>query len=85
MLTATFVLTYDSGEITTFYQPFCIYHGSFYDDIKEFVAINSQMLPTLESTTFVNFESKQNIQVIPSLLTTSTRPNEIAAVITIPS
>ena len=65
---AKFILTYDSGETVSYYQPFNIYHGSFYDDIKEYVAINSQILPVSYNTTFVNFESKNNIQIVPSLL-----------------
>ena len=68
-LTSNFVLTYNSGEKVYFYQPLQIYHGSFYDDIVDLVAINTQILPVSANTTFVNFESKNNVQVIPSLLT----------------
>jgi len=68
-LTSCFSLIYNSGETVYFYQPLQIYRGSFYDDIVDLVAINTQILPVSSNITFVNFESKNNIQVIPSMLT----------------
>jgi len=81
---AKFILTYDSGETVSFYQPFNIYHGSFYDDIKEYVAINSQILPISYNTTFVNFESKNNIQIVPSLLTSLSSSTQYTSLTSIP-
>ena len=67
-LTATFTLYYDNGAITTIYQPHTLYWASFYDDITELVAINTQIQPVSTNRTFVNLESKRNIQTLPSLL-----------------
>jgi hypothetical protein len=50
------------------YQPIVIYWGSFYDEIKELVAINTQITPTSSNYTYVNLESKHNIQIIPTIL-----------------
>jgi hypothetical protein len=69
LLSASFVFYYDNGAITTVYQPLNIYWGSFYDDIKEIVAINTQITPTSSSDTFVNLESQENVSVIPAILT----------------
>lgn len=71
LLTATFTFYYDNGAVTTMYQPVNVYWGSFYDDITELVAINTQIQPISTNRTFVNLESKQDIRVIPSLLDTT--------------
>lgn len=93
-LTSCFTLTYNSGEIVYFYQPLQVYQGSFYDDVIDLVAISTQILPTSANTTFVNFESKNDIQIIPSLLTangqytntlTIALPQESAIVLEIPA
>jgi hypothetical protein len=67
-LSASFVFYYDNGAITTVYQPLVIYWGSFYDEIKELVAINTQIQPISTNRTFVNLESKQYTQILPCLL-----------------
>ena len=68
MLTASFTFYYTNSCIATIRQPLNIYWASFYDDIKELVAINSQVLPLSTNNTFINLESMQNTQVIPSIL-----------------
>jgi len=67
-LTASFTFYYSNSCIATVSQPIELYWSSFYDDIKELVAINTQVLPLTTSNTFVNFEGKQNTQIIPSIL-----------------
>lgn len=70
-VTAKFTLTYDNGSVAYFEQPIRIYHGSFYDDTVELVAINTQIQPLSSNNTFINFESKYNVQTIPSILATT--------------
>ena len=70
-LSAMFTFYYDNGAIATLYQPLVIYWGSFYDDIKELVAINTQITPTSSSDTFVNLECQENVSVIPAVLSRS--------------
>ena len=67
-LTATFTFFYNNGAITTIYQPLVVYWGSFYDEIKELVAINTQITPMSSSNTFVNLECQSNVSVIPTIL-----------------
>ena len=67
-LTASFTFFYSNSCIATIRQPICLYWASFYDDIKELVAINSQVLPLSTNNTFINLESMQNTQIIPSIL-----------------
>lgn len=74
LLTASFKFYYDNGAITTIYQPLALYWGSFYDDITELVAINTQIQPVSTNRTFVNLESKQYTQILPSLLDTTGLP-----------
>jgi hypothetical protein len=68
-LSANFVFYYDNGAITTIYQPLTIYWGSYYDHIKELVAINTQITPTSSSDTFVNLECQEGVSIIPAILT----------------
>jgi hypothetical protein len=79
-LTPKIKLTYDNNSIVTYEQPLHIYWGSFYDEIKELVAINSQILPLSTSPTFVNLESQENICIIPSILTTTN--NTVTSILT---
>jgi hypothetical protein len=67
-LTAALTFYYSNSCITTIKQPINVYWASFYDDIKELVAINTQVLPLSTNNTFVNLESMQNTQMIPSIL-----------------
>jgi len=67
-LTASFTFFYTSSSVITVHQPLNIYWGSFYDDVIEVVAINSQIQPLSTNNTFVNFESRGSVQVVPSVL-----------------
>ena len=67
-LTASFTFYYSNSCIATVKQPITLYWASFYDGIKELVAINSQVLPLSTNNTFINLENMQNIQIIPSIL-----------------
>ena len=67
-LTASFTFYYSNSCIATVKQPIKLYWASFYDEIKEIVAINTQVLPVSTNNTFVNFEGTQNAQIIPSIL-----------------
>lgn len=64
----SFTFYYDNGIIATINQPLRIHWGSFYDEIKELVAINTQIVPLSTNYTFVNLESKENVQIIPAIL-----------------
>jgi hypothetical protein len=67
-LTASLTFYYSNSCIATVKQPLKLYWASFYDEIKELVAINSQVLPISTNNTFINLESMQNTQIIPSIL-----------------
>lgn len=67
-LTASLTFYYSNSCITTVRQPIGLYWSSFYDDIKELVAINTQVLPISTNNTFMNLESMQGTQIIPSIL-----------------
>ena len=67
-LTASFTFYYSNSCIATVRQPIKLYWASFYDELKEIVAINTQVLPLSTNNTFVNFEGTQNAQIIPSIL-----------------
>ena len=73
LLTSTFIFYYDNGDVTTIHQPVNVYWGSFYDDITELVAINTQIQPISTNKTFVNFESKQDTRMLPCLLDATTK------------
>ncbi len=64
----SFTFYYENGVVATINLPLFIHWGSFYDEIKELVAVDTQILPLSTNYTFVNLESKERTQIIPSIL-----------------
>jgi len=64
----SFLFLYSDGREYRIIQPVTVFWGSFYDDIKELVAINTQIQPTIENNSFVNLESTSASQLFPCIL-----------------
>lgn len=61
-LTSQFLFTFVNGSTLLIIQPIGIFKNSYYDEIGDLTLLNTQVTPTSDNFTFINFEGKINKQ-----------------------